>query len=74
MKSTHIILLALAALCLPAYSIAADKPVEVQPVDKARDHLLQTCKDENHVFTPKVRAAFLDFAKKGALAQLKLKG
>ena len=74
MKSTHIILLALAAFGLPAYSIAAEKPVEVQPTDKARDHLLQTCQDENHAFTPKVRAAFLDFARKGALAQLKLKG
>ena len=74
MKSTHIILLALAAFGLPAYSIAAEKPVEVQPTDKARDHLLQTCQDVNHAFTPKVRAAFLDFARKGALAQLKLKG
>jgi hypothetical protein len=46
MKSTHIILLALAAFGLPAYSIAAEKPVEVQPTDKARDHLLQTCQDE----------------------------
>ena len=64
MKSTQIILLAFITVGLPAYSTA---------VDKARDHLLQTCQDENHAFTPKVRAAFLDFARKGALAQLKLK-
>ena len=40
MKSTHIILLALAAFGLPAYSIAAEKPVEVQPTAKARDHTI----------------------------------
>ena len=74
MKRTQGILVVLAAVGLPAYSPAANPPAEVRPTDAARNQLLQLCENENYAFTPKVRKAFLDFARKGALAVLTLKG
>ena len=47
---------------------------EVPQADSARDSLLRICAAEEYQFTPKLREAFLAYAKQQALAGLKVKG
>jgi hypothetical protein len=52
---------------------AAESP-PVSGADSAKDDLLGVCAAQEYEFTPKLRRAFLAFARQQALAELKLKG
>ncbi len=47
---------------------AADMPAAAQPLDAAKAALLDTCATEKYALTPKLRRAFLAYAKQQAAA------
>jgi len=52
---------------------AAEKPA-VAAADSAKNDLLRVCATQKYQFTPKVREAFLDYARRQAVAGLQAKG
>jgi len=54
--------------------IAADTQAAPQQVESAKGRLLSICATEEYAFTPKLRKAFLAYAKERALAGLKAEG
>ena len=53
---------------------AADTQAVSQQAESAKDRLLGICATEEYAFTPKLRKAFLAYAKEQALAGLKAEG
>lgn len=63
------------ATCGRLTSVNAAESQSAPPLaEAAKDTLLRVCADEEYVFTPKLRSAFLAFATKKALADLTAKG
>ena len=50
------------------------RALELQPAESAKDRLLQVCAAEQFEFTPKLRDAFLAYAKQQAFADLEADG
>ena len=63
------------AMCGSLTSLsAADTHAVLQQAESAKDPLLRICAAEEYAFTPKVRKAFLAYAKEQTLAELKAEG
>ena len=58
---------------LKTSALAAESP-SVSQEGSAKDELLHVCAAQEYVFTPKLRRAFLAYARQEALASLELKG
>ncbi len=73
---THITVVWLCmAICGSAASVsAADTPAVAQQAESAKGRLLDICATEKYAFTPKLRRAFLAYAKEQTLADLKAEG
>lgn len=69
MMHTRLVFIVVAALGLPAYSLLAAAPAAA-----ARSDLLHTCESGNYAFTPELRTAFFNTARKAALEQLAATG
>ena len=74
MKITRTFLAIPSAMVVSLIAGAAQPTPKIDPVDAAKERLLKICAGKKYAFTPKVRAAYFDFARAQALAQLKARG